>query len=109
MDITQANISEMIENQKSSKFDVEFDFFAFNLNKVLIKTSSFFLRLLQHQVSTGDKRSNDINIDELKSKQESNPVGDDVNRNGTIKKRRSEVFLFFNFVFKTDRQISIFV
>jgi len=63
------------------------------------------LRLLQSQQSTGDKRSYDINSNSTsKEITQENQVDNDGNRNGTIKKRKSEVDLFllrilFHFVF----------
>jgi len=51
-----------------------------------------FKRLLQSQQSTGDKRSYDINSNSTsKEIRQENQVDDDGNRNGTIKKRKSEV------------------
>ncbi len=53
------------------------------------------LRLLQSQQSTGDKRSYDINSNSTsKEITQENQVDNDGNRNGTIKKRKSEVYLF---------------
>jgi hypothetical protein len=47
---------------------------------------------LQSQQSTGDKRSYDINSNSTsKEIRQENQVDDDGNRNGTIKKRKSEV------------------
>jgi hypothetical protein len=56
-------------------------------------------RLLQNQHSTGDKRSYDINSNNTsKEITQENLIDDDGNRNGTIKKRKSEVILSKNII-----------
>jgi hypothetical protein len=62
-----------------------------------------FFRLLKSQHSTGDKRSYDINSNNTpKEIIQDNQLYDDGNRNGTIKKRKSEVFFSFFFLFNVS-------
>ena len=57
----------------------------------------FIFRLFKNQQSTGDKRSYDINSNNTsKEITEGNRIDMDENRNGTIKKRKSEVFFIVN-------------
>ncbi|CAF2856253.1 unnamed protein product [Rotaria sp. Silwood2] len=88
-DVNDKQVSTQLSNELASNYLI---LYLFNKNKN--KSLFFFRILLKSQHSTGDKRSYDINSNNTtKEIIQDNQVYDDGNRNGTIKKRKSENLL----------------
>ena len=90
MDIGEFSVSEILPASGEQRYAL---LYRMNEREMRIDWN----RILQSQQSTGDKRAYDINSNNTtKEITQENPTENDGTRNGTIKKRKSEVFFSFN-------------